>query len=316
MNIVILDGSTIGKDINLDNIKKFGDVIFYDTTTSEKTIERIENADIVISNKVVLSEKEFLNAKSLKLICVAATGYNNINIIDANNRNIIVTNVKNYSTDSVVQHLFAHLLNVTNSVNLFQQEIKSNYWQKSQIFTSLNYPINELKNKTLGIIGYGTIGKKVAEVAKVFGMNILVAKSFDKNNNDNFRVDFNTLLSEADIITLHIPLNSETKDLISEKEFSVMKKTAILINLARGGIVNEQSLYQALKNQQIAYAIVDVLTKEPPTDENILFKAPNILITPHIAWTSYEARVRLVEGIATNIQKFLEGKIDEIKILK
>lgn len=316
MNIVILDGLTIGKDINLDEIKKFGNLVFFETTSAENIIERIENAHIVISNKVILGENEFSKCKNLKLICVAATGYNNININDANKRNIAVTNVKNYSTDAVVQHLFAHLLNVTNSVSLYQQEIKSNFWQKSLIFTSLNYPITELKNKTLGIIGFGTIGKKVAEVAKVFGMNVLVSKSSDKNNNDNFRVDFNELLSKSDIITLHVPLNSDTKDLISEKELFLMKKNAILINLARGGIVNEQSLFFALNNQQIAYAIVDVLTTEPPKDGNILFNAPNILLTPHIAWTSYEARVRLVQGIANNIQKFVEGKIDEIKILK
>jgi glycerate dehydrogenase len=271
MNIVILDGLTIGKDINLDEIKKFGNLVFFETTSAENIIERIENAHIVISNKVILCENEFSKCKNLKLICVAATGYNNININDANKRNIAVTNVKNYSTDAVVQHLFAHLLNVTNSVSLYQQEIKSNFWQKSLIFTSLNYPITELKNKTLGIIGFGTIGKKVAEVAKVFGMNVLVSKSSDKNNNDNFRVDFNELLSKSDIITLHVPLNSDTKDLISEKEFFLMKKNAILINLARGGIVNEQSLFFALNNQQIAYAIVDVLTTEPPKDGNILF---------------------------------------------
>ncbi len=316
MNIVILDGLTIGKDINLDEIKKFGNLVFFETTSAENIIERIENAHIVISNKVILGENEFSKCKNLKLICVAATGYNNININDANKRNIAVTNVKNYSTDAVVQHLFAHLLNVTNSVSLYQQEIKSNFWQKSLIFTSLNFPITELKNKTLGIIGFGTIGKKVAEVAKVFGMNVLVSKSSDKNNNDNFRVYFNELLSKSDIITLHVPLNSDTKDLISEKELFLMKKNAILINLARGGIVNEQSLFFALNNQQIAYAIVDVLTTEPPKDGNILFNAPNILLTPHIAWTSYEARVRLVQGIANNIQKFVDGKINEIKILK
>lgn len=312
MKITILDGATIGSDINLSELEKFGKIDFYETTSSYQTIGRISDSEIIITNKVVIDEQEFEGAKSLKLICVAATGFNNINVKSAKKHNVIVANVKGYSTESVSQHVFAHILAFSNSLLNFQAQIKQNYWQKSPIFTSLSYPISELSGKNLGIIGYGTIGKRVAEIGKVFGMNVLISNRKINPKQDAERDDFEDVLKKSDYITIHCPLNEDTRDLISKKEFALMKPTAILINTARGGIVNEKDLFLSLKNKNIRGAIVDVITQEPPAEGNILFNAPNILITPHIAWTSYEARQRLVKGIGENIELFLSGKIESL----
>ncbi len=316
MKIVLLDTFTIGTDVDLTSLEAQGELICYDTTEPEETIERIKDAEIVITNKVVIDKKEFDAAKNLKLICVAATGYNNINIKEVNKRNVVVTNVKGYSTNSVAQQVFAYILAFYNSTFEYQQEIKAHKWEQSRIFTILDHRINELSGKNLGIIGYGAIGKRVAEIAKVFGMNILLAKIPGKNYIDNEHKNLDFVLENSDIVTIHAPLNENTKNLISANELNLMKKSAILVNYARGGIVNEQDLCNALKNKQIRGAIVDVLTKEPPTDGNILFDAPNIFITPHIAWTSVEARQILLKGIVENIELFKKGEIEKIRIVK
>lgn len=309
MKITILDRATIGADIKLDEIEKFGNIDSYEITSENQTAGRIENSEIVITNKVVIDEKEFENAKKLKLICVAATGYNNINIQAANKYNVVVANVKGYSTESVAQYVFAHILIFNNSLIDFQNQSKDNFWQKSAIFTSLSYPISELLGKNLGIIGYGNIGKRVAEIGKAFGMNILISNRKNNHKNNTERADFEEIMKKSDFISIHCPLNDETKNLITSKEFELMKNTTILINAARGGIVNENDLFFALKNSKIRGAIVDVITKEPPSEGNILFNAPNILITPHIAWTSIEARRKLVEGIVKNIELFIAKEL-------
>lgn len=316
MKIAVLDTSTIGSDIDLSALKNEGEVIFYEATTPDQTVKRVKNADIVVTNKVIIDKKEFDAAKNLKLICVAATGYNNINVKEANKRDVIVTNVKGYSTESVAQQVFAYLLAFYNSTFQYQNEIKNNKWQQSKVFTMLNHQIVELKGKTLGIIGYGTIGKRVGEIAKTFGMNLMPGKIPGREYKDNSEhYEFEQMLSKSDVISIHTPLTDITKNLIGGVEFSYMKKNTILINYARGGIVNEEDLYQALTFKQIKGAIVDVLTVEPPKKGNILFNAPNIFITPHIAWTSVEARKKLLAGIVKNIQKFKQKKYDEIKIL-
>lgn len=316
MKAVILDKSTIGNDVSLKEIEKQCSVNSYETTNSEKTIERIKDAEIIITNKVVIGKKEMQAAKKLKLICVAATGYNNIDIEEAKKHNIIVTNVKGYSTESVAQTVFGYILSIMNSLIKVDEDIKKGMWQKNPVFTMLNHPFIELKGKNLGIIGYGTIGKRVAEIAKVFGMNILIAESIQNKTKSNNRIPIPEILQKADILTIHTPLTPQTKNLISENELKTMKKTAILINAARGGVVNEQALYEALTNKEISYAATDVLTQEPPKDNNILLQAPNIIITPHIAWTSYEARQKLVAGISKNIQLFLENKGETINLCK
>ncbi len=312
MKIVVLDKSTLGNDLDFSNLHNEGEVIFYDYTLPENTAERIADADIVVTNKVVIGEKELQANPKLKLICVAATGYNNIDIQAAKNHKVTVANVKNYSTESVAQHLFSHLLAVYNSVLPFNQAIKQNLWQTSKIFTMLDYEIEELSGKTLGIAGYGAIGKRVAKIAETFGMNILVAKIPGRTYNDNVHKDFEFVLKNSDVFTIHTPLTELTKNLISLRELKMMKPSAVVINLARGGIINENDLFYALSNKIISFAIVDVLTKEPPTEGNILFNAPNILLTPHIAWTSKQARRKLLDGIVGNIKKFKNGHIDEI----
>jgi len=314
MKAVLLDKATIGNDISLQEIENQCELVSYDTTTKEEVLQRVSDAEIIITNKVVIGKRETEAAKNLKLICVAATGYNNIDIEEAKKRNIVVTNVKGYSTESVAQTVFGYILAIMNSTANVAHDIKKGLWQQSPVFTMLNHPFIELKGKNLGIIGYGTIGKRVAEIGKVFGMNILISESLVNKEQSSDRFTFDEILTQSDILTIHTPLTDKTKNLISEKELKLMKKSAVLINAARGGIVNEQDLHDALVNKEIRYAAVDVLTQEPPKNDNILFKAPNIIITPHIAWTSVEARQKLVAGISENIKLFLAGKANEIDL--
>lgn len=314
MKIVLLDAKTLGNNININAISEEGDLTIYETTSPTQTQERIKNADIIILNKIKIGEKELKAAKNLKLICISATGYNTVDIAAANARNIIVTNVKAYSTNSVAQQVFAYLLAFYNSTFQYQHQIRNNKWQKSEIFTILNHPITELTNKTLGIIGYGAIGKQVAKIAKAFDMKIIISKIPGRKYNDNIHLNFENVISTSDIISIHCPLNEQTKNLIAAKELNKMKKNAILINYARGGIINEKDLFNALKNNDIRGAIIDVLTTEPPEHGNILFNAPNIFITPHNAWTSTEARQKLIKGIIHNIKTFKQGNGEKIQI--
>jgi glycerate dehydrogenase len=313
--IVVLDQITIGKDLDYSALNNLGEVIFYDYTLPAQTAERIKDADIVVTNKVVIDTQEFRVAEKLKFICVAATGYNNINVSEAKKLGIYVANVKGYSTNSVAQQVFAYILAFYNSIFEYQAEIKNNKWQQSNVFNLLKYPIYELYGKNLGIIGYGAIGQKVAEIGKAFGMNILPAKLPNRKYTDTQRVDFQEVIRQADVLTIHTPLTIETQNLIQAQELAMMKKSAILVNAARGGIVNEKDLYNALVNRTIRGAIVDVLTEEPPSNGNILFSAPNIFITPHSAWTSIEARKTLIAGIVNNIEFFIAGKAEKISLI-
>ncbi|MCD4793120.1 MAG: D-2-hydroxyacid dehydrogenase [Bacteroidales bacterium] len=316
MKAVLLDKATIGNDVSLQEIENQCKLISYNTTDAKEVLQRISDADIIITNKVVIGKEEMDIAGNLKLICVAATGYNNIDIEEAKKRNIVVANVKGYSTESVAQTIFGFIFTIMNSIIAVSNDIKKGLWQQSPVFTMLNHPFIELKGKKLGIIGYGSIGKRVAEIGKVMGMDILISESLESQKKDPTRLSFNDLLQQSDIITIHTPLTDKTKDLITAKELKLMKNSAILINAARGGIINEQNLYEALVNKEIRYTATDVLTQEPPKDDNILFKAPNIMITPHIAWTSFEARQKLVEGISNNIKLFTAGKSNEINLCK
>jgi glycerate dehydrogenase len=314
MKAVLLDKITIGDDISLQVIEDQCDLTCYELTNKNEIFERIKDAEIIITNKVIIGKDEMAMAKSLKLICVAATGINNIDIGEAKNRGVVVANVSGYSTESVAQTVFAYILNILNSASKYSEDIKSKLWQQSPVFTMLNYPITELKGKKVGIIGYGNIGKRVAEIAKAFHAEVLICESLVKTDKDTTRFPLTTVLEQSDIITLHLPLNDQTFNLIAEDELKLMKNSAILINTARGGIINENDLYHALKNGEIAYAATDVLTAEPPTNGNILFNAPNIIITPHIAWTSKEARIKLAEGIAENIRNYMQGNADLINL--
>ncbi|MBN1250774.1 MAG: D-2-hydroxyacid dehydrogenase [Bacteroidales bacterium] len=314
MKIVFLDALTIGADLDFKLLEKEGELIIYQTSLKEDLAERIKDAEIIITNKVLIGKNEFEKAQNLKLICVAATGYNNIDIEEAKKRNIIVANVKNYSTEAVVQHTLSLILALQNSIVEFANESKSGNWSKSPIFTMLNHTFVDLKGKNLGIIGFGTIGKRVAEIAKAFGMNVLVGKRKGINYNNDDRVEFEELIKRSDVISIHAPLSENTLNLFTENEFKKMKNDAIIINTARGGILNEKDLYNALKNKEIRAAAIDVAENEPINIDNPLLKLDNIIITPHIAWTSKDSRIRLLKGIVENIKMYKDGRGNEIMV--
>ncbi len=305
MNIVLLDAATLGDDLNIKEIEKFGKLTVYQTTSPQESMERISDAEIVITNKVIIDAQEMDKAKKLKLICIAATGMNNINLEAAKERNIEVKNVQGYSTEAVAQHTLSLILALQNSLLQYAAETRSGNWSLSPIFTMLNHPFYELKGKKLGIIGYGSIGKRVAELAKAFGMEILIAKRKGIEYKDDFRVDFETILQESDVISIHTPLSEQTRNMFTGNEFAKMKKSAIIINTARGGIINEKDLFDALKSKTIRAAAIDVTEKEPIPANSPLPELDNLIITPHIAWTSIESRQKLLKGILKNIEDFL-----------
>lgn len=312
LKIVVLDKATLGSDIDVSLFKEFGYLEVYQTTSREQVIDRVKDKHIVITNKVFIDKDVIDNAPNLKLICVAATGYNNIDIEYAKQKGVAVTNVAGYSTDSVVQHTFAMLFYLLENLRYYDEYTKSGEYTKSPIFTNLDRPFYEIKGKTWGIIGLGTIGKAVARVAKAFGCDVVYHSTSGNNTDQEFkREDLDVLLSISDIVSIHAPLNQNTKNLITYDKLKLMKKEAILLNLGRGGIVNEADLAKALDEEIIKAAGLDVLEKEPICPDNPLLKVKNkerLLITPHIAWTSVEARKRLVSEIYHNIKAFLQGK--------
>ncbi len=316
MKIVILDADTLGNDIDMSPISQFGDIVAYPVTAASETAERIRDAEVVISNKVYIGANEIQNAKNLKLVCVAATGYNNIDLNALNANNIAATNVKGYSSQTVAQLVFAYMLNVYGSLGEYGELTHSGAWQKSPTFTMLNFPIQDLENKTLGIIGAGNIGSRVKTIAEAFGIKVVMmafpGKDYPESEN---RLPLNELLKVSDIVTLHCPLTPDTKNLIGLEQLRIMKTSAILINTSRGPVVNLDDLYTALKSKKIRHACIDVLPQEPPHDHPI-FGLRNVTITPHIGWASKEARQRLINGISANIKAYADGRIDEIKLLR
>ncbi|MCQ2253050.1 MAG: D-2-hydroxyacid dehydrogenase [Bacteroidales bacterium] len=315
MKIVILDADTLGNDIDISGIEQFGQVVRYPITAPSETAGRIADAEVVITNKVFIGADEILGANNLKLVCVAATGYNNVDLKALNSRNIAATNVKGYSSQTVAQLVFAYILNVYGSLGEYSQLTHSGGWQKSPTFTMLNFPISDLENKTLGIIGAGNIGSRVKAIAEAFGMNVVMmafpGKQYPETEN---RLPLSDLLKVSDVITLHCPLTPDTKNLIGLDQLRIMKPSTVLINTSRGPVVNLDDLYTALKSKKIRHACIDVLPQEPPQDHPI-FQLQNVTITPHIGWASKEARQRLIDGIANNIKVYAEGRIDEIKLL-
>ncbi|MDP4144773.1 MAG: D-2-hydroxyacid dehydrogenase [Bacillota bacterium] len=309
--ICILDAVTLG-DIDLTGLNKFGQVTIHKTTKPEDVEIRIKDQDIILTNKVVLNEGNLNGADNLKLICVMATGTNNIDLAYASKKNIAVTNVAGYSTESVVQHTFALLFYLLEKLSYYDNYVKNGKYSKSEIFTHLEKPYNEVKGKVWGIIGLGAIGKAVALIARAFGCKVIYYSTSGNNSSSEFeRVDLEELLTKSDIVSIHAPLNAVTKNLIDYKRITRMKKNAILLNLGRGGIVNEQDLARALNEERIAGAGLDVLEKEPIDENNELMHIKDsgrLIITPHIAWASVEARERLVGEIILNIEAFLNGE--------
>lgn len=315
MKAVFLDDATLGDDVSLMLEESFhlqAEILqwtFYKETKASETLGRLKDADIVVTNKVVLTEEILKQCSQLKLICVAATGYNNIDISAAVALHMTVCNVPGYSTDSVAQLVMTFILSFSFNLVAYSNDVKEGKWQKQAQFCLLSHSIHELKGKKLGIIGYGNLGKQVAVLAENFGMKILIASHSDPRKKQSWTLPLEQVIEESDFITLHVPLNAQTENLITRTRIERMKPTSFLINTARGGIVNEKDLAECLKEKRIAGAAVDVLTKEPPTSDNPLLdlSIPNLLLTPHIGWASYESRMRLVEALKENIQAFLQG---------
>lgn len=312
MKLVVLEKESLGTDLDITYFNEFGEVDYYDRTVYDEIADRIADADIVIANKVPLNESTLNGAKNLKIICETATGYNNVDLDYCKARGIRVTNVVGYSTPIVAQHTFAMALYLLEKLPVYDTYVKNGDYAKSPIFTCFEPFFTELEGKTWGIIGLGNIGRKVAEIAKVFGCRVIFYSASGNNTTADYeRVDFDTLLAESDILSLHCPLTDRTQNIINAEALAKMKKTAILINVARGPVVDEQALYDALMSGQIAAAGLDVLVKEPIAADNPLAKiqdSTKLLITPHMAWGSHEARERCAREVYKNIQSFLAGE--------
>jgi len=282
----------------------------HEITLPEQVVERLAQAEVAISNKVPLMAASLAQLPKLKLIAVAATGTNNVDLDYCREHGIAVCNVSGYSTDSVAEHVFALLLALRRQLHSYHADILAGAWQRSAHFALLSHPLNDLHGSTLGIFGYGHIGQAVARIAEAFGMKVLVAEHKNVTGIRAGRVPFEQMLEEADVVTLHCPLTPETRNLIGEPELKRMKPTAILLNLARGGLVDEATLALALREKRIAGAGVDVLTSEPPRAGNPLLEmaGANCIVTPHIAWSSQQSLARLAEEIVLNIEAFYKGE--------
>ena len=308
MNIVFLDADTLGKK-DLGIFEQFGNFTFYPFTQKEEINERIKEAEIVITNKVCFGKEEFQSNPKLKLLLIAATGYNNVNLEEAHKHGVKVANVKGYSTESVAQLTLSYILALSSSLLFYDKDVKDGMWTNSPIFTMLHHPFRNLAGKKLGIIGYGTIAKKVEKLAKAFDMEILISKSLYSNREQEGRLPFEEVVEQSDFITLHCPLSKETEGLFGEKEFDMMKESAYIINTSRGPVVDEEALYDALKNKKIAGGAIDVMKSEPPREGSKLFELNNIIITPHIAWASDESIDLLIEGLIANIKAYLDNSL-------
>lgn len=304
MKIVILDGATAkGRELNFDFLNQFGEVTYYDVTYPDEVLSRAKDADILVINKIVLDRATLSACKKLKLITILATGYNVVDIDAARELGITVCNVPYYSTNSVAQLTFAFILEFANKLSFHTQSVARGDWQNCADFAYTLDTLHELNGKTLGIIGYGSIGRKVAQIGKAFGMNILVSTRTPVDG----CVSKEEVFENADFVTLHCPLNEGSKLMINEKSLSMFKPTAYLINTARGGLIDEEALANALNQGKIAGAGLDVLTCEPPKADNPLIHAKNCIITPHMAWASVEARVRLLHATDDNVRAFLQN---------
>lgn len=279
---------------------------FYDQTTALQLAGRVAGADIVVTNKVVLDAAALDAAVKLRLVCVAATGTDNVDLQYARQRDIDVCNVRGYATPSVVQHVLLLMLGLLRNSKAYQQAVAAGDWQRSAQFCLLDYPLEELGGKTLGIIGYGELGQAVAQTAQHFGMKVLIAQRLHGAPQPG-RVPLAELLPQVDVLSLHCPLSAETRNLIGARELALLKPSAILVNTARGGIIDETALLAALREQRLAGAGLDVLHSEPPRNGNALLDAnlPNLIVTPHIAWASRQARQRLLDGVVANIRAHL-----------
>lgn len=311
MNIVVLDGYAMNPgDLSWDELKDLGNVTIYDRTAPEEVKEKIVHAEIVLTNKAIINAEAIVHAGNLKYIGVMATGFNVVDMQAAQKQHITVTNVPSYSTVSVAQMTFALILELTNHVTEYAQSVQNGDWVRSKDFSYQVKPIRELQKKTLGIIGLGRTGKKVAQIGIAFGMKVIASHKHperDKMEGVQF-VSEETCFRESDILSLHCPLNEQNTGFINKHSLTWMKSSALLINTSRGPLINEQDLADALNDGRIAGAGLDVLSTEPPSEENPLLYAKNCIIIPHIAWATYESRQRLMKTVVDNIRAFTNGK--------
>lgn len=310
MKIVILDGYSVNPgDLSWDALKDLGEQKVYDRTAADEVTERAADADALFTNKVVIDERVMASLPKLKYIGVLATGYNVVDVKAASNRGITVTNVPAYSTDSVVQMTLAHILNLTNQVAYYAEQNRNGRWSRAEDFCYWDEPVNELAGRTLGVVGLGNIGSKVAKVAAALGMDVF---AYTSRNSASLppgiqKATFTGLLGISDILTLHCPLTEKTYNMINRETISYMKRGALLINTGRGPLVDENAVAEALESGQLGGYGADVMVEEPPRADNPLFTAPNAYITPHIAWASTSARKRLVSIAVANLKAFADG---------
>ena len=316
LKIVFLDRGTAGPIELTKRFSQYGEYIEYWDTEKNELEERIKDADVVILNRIKLGEKEFEKSPLLRLVLITATGFNHIDINSANNRGITVANVSGYSTNSVAQLTMTLMLNELAKVSRYSDDVKRNRWNMITYPDSQKYPIDDAEGKVLGIIGYGNIGKKVEEIAEMFGMDTMIAEIPGREYTgirDHRRFKLDKVLENCDILSIHAPLTELTRNLITLDKMKKMKKSAIILNLGRGPIINEDDLYVALKHNVIRSAAIDVMSKEPPEEDSKLLELDNLTITPHIAWKSQKSMERLFEVIENNIKLFIEGKLIGLK---
>jgi len=311
MKIVLLDQKSLGEKLYYDKLESIGSVTYYDHTNQEQIIERCAEAEVVITNKGYF-DKETINALNhLKLICMTGTGYDKIDIQAAKAKGIGVCNVLDYCSNSVAQHTLALVLQLLNHMNYYSDYVKSGKYIEDDAFTHYEVQINEIAQMTWGIVGMGSIGSKVAKIAEAMGAKVIYYSTSGKNQQDAYkRVDFNELLTRSDIITIHAPLNDQTRNLFNEEVFAKMKKKAVLVNVGRGDIVNEAALVTALNQKRIAGAALDVLSKEPMGKDSAfipILKDMRLIITPHVAWASMTARQKVIDEVALNITEYVKG---------
>lgn len=311
MKIVMLDRNSIGMDIDVSILGRLGEFTSYDVASREACKEYIKDADVAVFNKAIMDEDMLKDAKNMKLLCVTATGTDNIDISYAKSRGIAVANVRDYSTPAVAQHTFALALYILEKISFYDNYVKSGEYSNQLGFSNFAEQYHELEGMTWGIIGMGNIGQRVAKIAEAFGCHIIFYSASGQNNSSIYeRVDFDTLLGKSDILSLHCPLTDRTRNLIDLNALSKMKKSAILVNVARGPVINDEDLYTALTTDMIAGAGLDVLGKEPMALDNPLGKIKDsrkLLITPHMAWASVEARTRCMQEVLKNIEAFING---------
>ena len=309
MKILLSDYSTLAQnnDLPITVFEKYGDVVYNKNISHEELLDTANQYDMILCNKTIIDKAVIEKAENLKYIGVFATGYNNIDIAAAKSHGITVCNAGSYSTSAVAQQVFAYILNHYTAINKYNNFVKNGGWQNTTSFSVLCFPTDELKDKTIGIIGYGSIGKRVAEIALAFEMNVLVYTRTPRDDNRVSFVSLDELLKQSDIVTPHCPLNDESMQMFNKDTFAKMRDGAFFINTARGGIVNEQDLYHALKSGKLSGAAIDVLTAEPMSKDCVLLDAPNITITPHTAWAPLATRKRLLNIVEDNVKSFLNG---------